>query len=193
MWRANRLADALAKVAAAATRLPSHLLSRIEAAGTLVKHQCALLGVVTKGANHFSCVQFGEDGMSNVIVRRDSTAEHPQFGNRSSRPTDEGSAAPPIELVGDAPATEHVDTISTQPPACSPESCSQGCSISNVVSQRDARRRQVASTQASKRKAEDRERLDSLVAAKQLRPSSAPPAAVRMAELRARIAARAES
>ena len=186
MWRANRLA-ALAKIAAAATRLPARLLNQFGTAGTLVRHQCALLGVVTKAANNFSCVQIGEDGSSKVTIRRDSTAERPQFSRRSSRATDDGPAAQPPRLISDAPAPVHDDTVSTLPLASSP----QGCSSTTAISQRDARRRLVASVQSSKRRAEDRERLDSLVAAKRLRPSSAPPATLRMAELRARVAARA--
>ena len=188
MWRANRLADALAKIAAAATRLPARLLNQFGTAGTLVRHQCALLGVVTKAANNFSCVQIGEDGSSKVTIRRDSTAERPQFSRRSSRATDDGPAAQPPRLISDAPAPVHAVTISTSPAVSSP----QGSSGDTGVSQRDTRRRFAASVQSFKRKAEERERLDSLVAAKRLRPSSAPPAALRMAELRARVAARAD-
>ena len=178
-----------AKNAAAATRLPARLLSQFSTAGTLVRHQCALLGVVTKAANNFCCVQTDEDGSSKVTIRRDSTAERPHFGCHSSRSTDNCPAAQPPGLISDAPTPVHASTVSALPP--SENENRQAISGDAVVPQQVARRRFVASVQSFKRKAEERERLDSLVAAKRLRPSSAPPAALRMAELRARVAARA--
>ena len=44
MWRANRLVDALAKLAAFCDRVPDAALRELAAATALVKHSCALLG-----------------------------------------------------------------------------------------------------------------------------------------------------
>ena len=53
MWRANRLADALAKTAAKQRRLSSELLGRISALRDAHLHSASLLGWITHAANHF--------------------------------------------------------------------------------------------------------------------------------------------
>ena len=69
MWRANRLADALAKAAANQQRLPAAALGQLKAASDLHRHVAAVLGMVTYAANHFHA----EDGE----VRRDSAGQRP--------------------------------------------------------------------------------------------------------------------
>ena len=51
-WRANRLADALAKSAATETQAPPAALKLLDAAAAAVKHCATLLGQVTHAANH---------------------------------------------------------------------------------------------------------------------------------------------
>ena len=72
-WRANRLADALAKQEAgrdAATAASSEL--RADAAQA-VRHAAALLGRTTFAANHHVVQVCGEDGVVRNVVRRDAT------------------------------------------------------------------------------------------------------------------------
>ena len=51
-WRANRLADSLAKFAAASSRLPSSFFEWLKEVDDLHLHQAALLGMVTHAANN---------------------------------------------------------------------------------------------------------------------------------------------
>ncbi len=191
MWRANRLADFLAKMAASATRLPARLISQLGVAGDLARHNLALLGVVTKAANNLECIQVSDGGATKVIRRRDSTAERPQYRGRNSTPSHNDGEALLPDTVSEEVAPAHAEDSSVLFPPAPPPSLTPGCSEATPVPQRDARRRQVATDQRSRRKADEKEQLDSLVAAKRLRPSSAPPAAVRMAALRERVVARA--
>ena len=71
-WRANRLADALAKEAAAresATDADVKLLKSAEAAA---EHACALLGVVTRAANHHPVLVTLAYGKTVLSHKRDS-------------------------------------------------------------------------------------------------------------------------
>ena len=77
MWRANRLADALAKTAAAAHRLPGWVPRLVASASTWVKHQAAKLGAVTHAAKKFLVTRVDEEGASTKLVLRDSSARRP--------------------------------------------------------------------------------------------------------------------
>ena len=49
MWRANRLVDLLAKAAAGEFQLKPFVLSQLAAAPLLVRHQAAVLGLLSHG------------------------------------------------------------------------------------------------------------------------------------------------
>ena len=74
MWRANRLADALAKSAADQRRLPAAALAFLRDAKDLHLHQAAVLGMVTYAANHHR--EAGSDDASGW--RRDSAGQRPR-------------------------------------------------------------------------------------------------------------------
>ena len=79
MWRANRLADALAKNAASPHRLPRWASKLVSDAATWTKHQLALLGVVTHAANNLSVTRLVDGGDTRVVICRETTAERPSF------------------------------------------------------------------------------------------------------------------
>ena len=71
MWRANRLADLLAKSAAAQHRAPERVIAALKATAQTVKYCMAKLGFVTKVANHYVVAAAGDTPQT---VRRDSQA-----------------------------------------------------------------------------------------------------------------------
>ena len=73
MWRANRLADLAAKMAARADALPSEITTFLRRAGGLYLYQVSLLGVVTHLANHSQRRQ--DDG--TLQPARDSAGKRP--------------------------------------------------------------------------------------------------------------------
>ena len=83
MWRANRLADLLAKSAAEADRLPKWVMRKVADMGKLVVHHAARLGVATTRANNHSVTVTDEHGVSRTRVIRDSTAERPNWKLRT--------------------------------------------------------------------------------------------------------------
>ena len=78
MWRANRLVDALAKIAAAGDRAPAWAIQCLEDSGELVRHSAAKLGTVTYRANHHEISEVIDGGAIVTRRIRDSTAEQRQ-------------------------------------------------------------------------------------------------------------------
>ncbi len=76
MWRASRLVDSLAKLAAASARLPTWLTSRV---ASFAKR----LGVATHGANNYKTEVTLDGGKVVTKTLRDSTAERPQWRGRA--------------------------------------------------------------------------------------------------------------
>ena len=70
-WRANRLADGLAKAAANRNAAPSTLTQLIASAEVLVRHSAALLGSVTYAANNHPAQRTTEDGRVVKYTVRD--------------------------------------------------------------------------------------------------------------------------
>jgi hypothetical protein len=71
-WRANRLADALAKLAAAANQPSKAVLSLLFSAAAAVKHSAMLLGRTTHAANHHPVHELNGDGETVIRLKRDS-------------------------------------------------------------------------------------------------------------------------
>ena len=61
-WRANRLTDGLAKLAACRFSLPDNLRKLFRAADKLVEHAAALLGLHTHAANSYQHTAWRDDG-----------------------------------------------------------------------------------------------------------------------------------
>jgi len=72
-WRANRLADALAKQAAAVDQAPSAAVKLLDSGAHAAKHACKLLGRVTHAANHHMVHDIGTDGTAVSRMIRDSS------------------------------------------------------------------------------------------------------------------------
>eukprot|EP00973_Karenia_brevis_P052324 7271024-Karenia_brevis.AAC.1 len=95
MWRANRLADLLAKSAAVPLRLPRWIFKRVDDMAALVLHHCAKLGVVTNWANAHTVMVREEDGVERQLTVRDSTAERPNWRLRTRKRKASDEPSPP--------------------------------------------------------------------------------------------------
>jgi hypothetical protein len=76
-WRANRLVDALAKLAAQESKVPKEALELADSATAAVSFAMAKLGAVTHAANHFPVETVLPDGTITKSLKRDSTACRP--------------------------------------------------------------------------------------------------------------------
>ena len=77
-WRANRLADALAKNVSRHYAIDETDANLVVSAEHTAEHALALLGVVTHAANHRSTSEIGKDGISRIVFKRDSIDERPK-------------------------------------------------------------------------------------------------------------------
>ncbi len=162
-WRANRLADGLAKQAAATTQPPSAVLRLLASARLAVGHFAKLLGRVTHAANNHVVQEVSEDGTVTSHTKRDSVGKPKQLAAaRAQRPVQ-----PPAPSRGRQPAVR----AWTPAPPC-------------------GRRGQRSSTPPARRlvrlEQEHLERRVQEVGAR-LRPSSQQPGSARLDALRQRV------
>jgi hypothetical protein len=75
-WRANRLADILAKAAAEHGAVPKATARFLQDAEALVRYKAAMLGCVTFAANNHTETTLDADGKTLVILKRDATQPH---------------------------------------------------------------------------------------------------------------------
>ena len=94
MWRANRLVDAYAKLAARPKRLHTSVFKELAAFTQLVQHQAARLGYVTHMANHYEDTKVGDGGAVEAVIRRDTTATRP-WKRKCVAPRQESAAPKP--------------------------------------------------------------------------------------------------
>ena len=73
-WRANRLADAVAKSAAGAPSSTTHAVRCLKSAGDVLRHEAAVLGAVTCAANTQRVQIITASGNCATVVKRDSVA-----------------------------------------------------------------------------------------------------------------------
>ena len=164
-WRANRLADWLAKSAAEPLRVPRAARRFIDVAAQALEYGLRRLGAVTHAANNLRVQVTLPNGDVTTVTRRDAAAMRPT-GHRGATPVRRRSAA-------GAPPTEGM-------PAEAARAVHSGrCS---------AERRRSELDHAAEVELRFQEAWRARRAA--LRPSSAPPAASRLAALRARVQAR---
>ena len=71
-WRANRLVDKLAKIAAGAQAEPRNVTDLVESLDVATAHAAALLGLVTHAANNHKVTEHDEHGNLVMRVKRDS-------------------------------------------------------------------------------------------------------------------------
>ena len=84
-WRANRLADALAKQAASQRQAPVAILRILESGRAAVRHAASLLGRVTQAANNCQLAVVLPDGSQQLRACRDAQ-QHICQRRRASRP-----------------------------------------------------------------------------------------------------------
>jgi len=191
MWRANRLADLLAKSAAEPTRLPARVRKQVADVSKLYMHHCARLGVATSRANSHRITFIDGQGMERTSVIRDSTAERPDWKLRKRRaaaaaerqhPGDPGGARIPASL----PRFDEGETAEV--------SRSSRCKRKSIAAQNPtaAKRAKVNAIEALRQDARDEQQLSAWVESYAARPSTGPPAAERMAALQMRVRARAK-
>ena len=92
-WRANRLVDKLAKMAAGSHCEPEHLVELVAGLDAATVHAAALLGTVTHCANNHRITEMGDGGALTTCVVRDSVDE-PRF-KRMAAPKAQAAAQAP--------------------------------------------------------------------------------------------------
>ena len=197
MWRANRLADALAKAAASENRLPKWVPKIVALASKWVKHQAAKLGAITHAANNFVTVSTDEDGSTITRTRRDSVAERPAWIRRKPKCCTKvepacSSTAPPV-LSGilaapggrDAAEAEAIATVARQRRSGHKKKKYGGSDLAAGVRYR--KKRAQAATAQLKVDLADEAQVAGWLAARSPAKASRDDAADRMAALRARI------
>ena len=101
-WRANRLVDALAKNAAATVRAPREVRCLLESGKAAVKHDAAMLAVVTHCANNHKVPVQRPDGTWGTRVTRDAQqpVRHSRKVRRPPQPPAEPAPLPDTTGVG---------------------------------------------------------------------------------------------
>ena len=165
-WRANRLADALAKAAAGTRRRPQPQIEVLRSAEEAVRHAAALLGAVTHAANHCKVQATAPNGDIVVEERRDACAppRRPMW-----RDAPKPALPPPADPVEQLDLSTSSDESSPQPPAHGKRPGAQRKSAQLVRASAAARVEDIG---------------------RGLQPRSGPSAAERMAALRRRVGAR---
>lgn len=129
-WRANRLADALAKNVSQQYALDDREAKLIQSAEHAVKHACALLGAVTHAANRFKTEEVGKDGKTRTVTKRESLDER----RRRTRATPKRVAALPDPWENDElPDTDTTTSVLLQ------RACTGGVRTSTIDDERKTR------------------------------------------------------
>ena len=103
-WRANRLVDALAKLAAATAQAPKEVICLLESGKAAVKHAAAMLAVVTHRANHHEVPVQRPDGTWGTRIARDAQ-QPPRHASKVRRPPKPPSEPAPL-LATSAPVSD---------------------------------------------------------------------------------------
>ena len=168
-WRANRLADVLAKAAAARDRLPEKIFKWIKDAQQLHQHQAAVLGLATHAATHFERRVVDPHGQTVTHLIRDSAGQRPR------RPRTWRRYQPQQASQAIAPSAMAPRDMAERPPA--------------PLGPR-AKRRRLTQVYLQQRQISSARQVATHLAATSLAPSAGPPASDRLAALRERIRAR---
>ena len=108
-WRANRLADALAKQAALTRKAPVAVIQTLKSARAAVRHSAALLGQVTHAANNHRVVGWRPDGTAEVKVMRDSQPKDPSTRRVRQNTSDAAPVRAPADILHSVPSSSGVD------------------------------------------------------------------------------------
>ena len=185
MWRANRLVDGLAKIAAGRHRLPDWAFKMLGAAAQLVKHAAAQLGVVTHRANNHKVAHLIEGGAMVTKICRDSTADSRPRGSKDKPPANSASTSassgPAMPTTSAAP----VQTAARRNPARGTKRCSPPELTASIA----GRRKTHAAMRQQKLRLEllEQEQVARWVASRDLAANSGPTAQERIERLRQRL------
>ena len=171
-WHANRLVDALAKMAAATMKAPHAITRLLDSGKVAVRHAAALLGVVTHAANNHQVHVQHPDGSWGIKTVRD--AKQPD-GLRRKRPRP--PPKPPTEPPGLVP----------------PPGTPHGIAAADSHEPRAKRPHSAAAKAHARARAEDTAHTNRRVAemgAMAVASGQRPPARQRMEELHRRVRAR---
>ena len=98
-WRANRLVDALAKLAAACHQVPDSATRLLEAGAKAVEHCAGLVGVTAFAANHYDKEVVRPDGSIGKVTCRDAAPQDGWKVKRKGRSRTVSLAMPATEAV----------------------------------------------------------------------------------------------
>ena len=184
-WRANRLVDMLAKMAATRGRAPRALRSLLDVATQAVEFSAALLGLTTHAANTYSTTEWRADGSAHTLTRRD--AQPPAFlaKGRGQRPRATGPRPqqPPQRPHPAAPASAQDEDETT-----TLENNLRARLDHQKAAKNRARQEAADRADAQEARALAAWHRDRAAAEPQRRPADAPTAAERLAALRRRVA-----
>ena len=162
-WRANRLADRLAKAVAREAQADKRTIELFKSSDAAASHAAALLGVVTRAANAHEAQVEVDGGGTKVELRRDSTPKPREVADAQRVARQAARDSSLVAAPAPAPA-RRVNAAPWRPPS-------------------------AAQVRRAEERALTRRRVQEV--GQHLRASSAPPASTRMAELAARVRARA--
>ena len=143
LWRANRLADALAKSCACADRLPQWATAVVKLASNAVKEQAALLGVVTHAANNH--VLHSVDPATGSVVtvhQRDATGSKQLYkvrargADQSDGPATATYFPSPGSMAMCTDDQQQQECTSVPQHGCEPAGCGPRRKISSCKAQR---------------------------------------------------------
>jgi len=135
-WRANRLADALAKAAAARFRIPHQIQNTVKTAFRAYEHAAMVAGIVTHAANnHYTSVTTPDGAYAH---RRQRDAQPPA---RSSNPAQKKNSEPTTTATSRTAATtlEPSPTTTTAEDTAHKRKNAAGNALRAATEQRDAR------------------------------------------------------
>jgi len=194
-WRANQLADALAKLGAGSSEYRAKVGQLIADARTALQCSAARLGEVTRAANNHREQVACADGSLKWVTRRDSAAKPPAASAATLRPAQpepprQGSAAAPTAraaLQRPAPTVPPAAAAAAEAALGEQSSSDSGLGVARPARAPDRRRRARARA--------DRLFLDRAVheRTEALRPRQGPTAGDRLEALRARVMGRFRS
>ena len=187
-WRANALADLLAKVGAPHSVVAERCEAVLDSATLAIRHGAALLGAVTHAANNCKYVEQLDDGTTRTTTWRDSS-QPPRGQTRAGRQTGLPSSTLPSATTCTAPdAAANVDTLCSsssedeRSTGVAPHWRAASCRAANAA----ARAKETARQSIALRGA-----ITARASASRLAPG--PTAVERMAALRARVLGRANA
>ncbi len=154
-WRANRLVDALAKMAAKVHTVPPIANKILKDAFCAAEYMAASLGAVTYASNHHKVEYRNSDGVDICTVVRDST---PGDGNRNRQTCPRRSNSPPTDNGASIDSIAKVDGC-TGLPAFAAKTSTAICPSASAESAKLFRAQHASRMRANAKMAETRSEM----------------------------------